>query len=291
MKKSYLLATACNEKYENFLVGHWLKSLRENVNLGLLDILVLDFGLTQKVRDQLLAENVILKTVKSFDGHINTLRFMELADYLSENPGYEQVILCDSGDIIFQRDISEVFQVHQDKIKGVCEEISPNMDLLINDRNMLNASKVRKALKGKRLVNAGFVVYPVKTFLDLVDEMKKLIRDKSCWGVDMVALNYFIYQIYQNGFAELPLIYNFIPTTTTKKYFIKEGKFFLGNGELIAVVHNAGGKSFLRPIRNFGYGKEFNKPRRFVIYALRSFYVAVTTMRSVTRFLKIPNRS
>jgi len=31
--KKCLIATACNQKYENFLINDWLKSLKENVDL------------------------------------------------------------------------------------------------------------------------------------------------------------------------------------------------------------------------------------------------------------------
>lgn len=50
MNKSYLIATACNQKCEEFLLDHWLKSLKENVNLSNIDILVIDFGLSEKLR-------------------------------------------------------------------------------------------------------------------------------------------------------------------------------------------------------------------------------------------------
>ncbi|MFN4224624.1 MAG: hypothetical protein ACK4E1_07490, partial [Fervidobacterium nodosum] len=273
--KKYLIATACNQKYEDFLINHWLNSLKENVKLDEIDILIIDYGLTEKTVQELKKNNVNVKQAESISqeekifsfahGSINNLRFLELKKYLEENNKYEQVILCDSGDIIFQTDISQLFQMFPEKIKGVYEDISPNMDVLVNDKNVANAKEIKESLKGKNLINVGFVVYPTTKFKMIVDEIFKLIKDKSAWGIETVLINYVIYTKFPQDFYELPNIYNFIPTTSTKKYKVKNGKFYIEDGTLIPVVHNAGGKNVWRPIRNFGYGNEFNQPRTTVI--------------------------
>lgn len=276
MNKSYLIATACNQKCEEFLLDHWLKSLKENVNLSNIDILVIDFGLSEKAKDELEKEKVILHRAESTEGHINNLRFYELRNYLIKQPHYEQIILCDSADLIFQADIYEVFEIHKEKIKGVCEEISPNMELVVNERNVRNSLEIKAFLKNKRLINAGFVVYPSQKFIDLSEKMFDLIIDKKAWGVDMVVLNYLI---YHDDFFELPEIYNFIPTTSTKRYFVRKGRFYLTDGTLIRVVHNAGSKNILRPIKNFGYGEDCNKPRILLPHILRFFYATLKLLR------------
>jgi len=281
MSKSYLIATACNQKYEDFLINHWLKSLKENVDLSNIDILVIDYGLSDDAKKKLESENVILHQVENKEGHINNLRFVELRNYLLKQSNYEQVVLCDSGDIIFQSDISQIFKMQPEKIKGVCEEISPNMDIVLNDKNVRGANEIKTFLKGKKLINAGFIVYPTRKFNDIVQKMFDRITDKSAWGIDMVLLNYFI---YQEDFFELPVIYNFIPTTSTQKYFVKDGKFYLKDGTLIPVVHNAGGKNIWRSIRNFGYGQEYNKPKIFIAILLRGFYLTLKFIRNVKSF-------
>ncbi|MGC8821242.1 MAG: glycosyltransferase [Fervidobacterium sp.] len=275
VSKKYLIATACNEKYEKFLINHWLRSLEENVNLSNIDILVLDFGLSENTSTELEKHGVLIIKVEKLDGHINNIRFRELKDFLLKSSKYKQVILCDSGDIIFQADISRIFEIEQSKVKGVIEQISPNMDIVVSDK-VQNSSEIKKFLKGKKLVNAGFVVYPTEVFTNIVEDMFKLIKDPYAWGVDMVLLNYFIYQI---GFHSLPVIYNFIPTTATEKYLIRDGKFYLSDGTIIPVVHNAGGKRFLRPIKNFGYGQGYNQPRQLVISILRTFYKTLSYIR------------
>jgi len=276
MGKKYLIATACNKKYEEFLINHWLKSLKENVNLAEIDILVLDYGLTENAKNILKENSVIVETATEFDGIVNNLRFKELKKYLEANTEYEQLVLCDSGDIIFQSDISHLFQIEKDKIRAVCEEISPNMDILIDNNKAKNASEIKNFLRGKKLINVGFCVYPSEKFIDIVNKMFEFVIDPYAWGLETILLNYFAYKY---GFYELPTIYNFIPTTSTKKYFVKDGKFYLKDGTIIPVVHNAGGKKFLRPIRNFGYGKEYNQTRCLIVYLLRIFYKTLSFFR------------
>lgn len=283
MSKRYLIATSCDQKYENFLINHWLRSLKENSNLVDTDVLVMDFGLSDNAKAKLEAESIVLHRVESRNGHINNLRFLELRNYLNNKTNYEQVLLCDSGDMIFQSDISNVFKIYPEKIKGVCEEISPNMEIIVNDRNVRSSHEIQTFLKGKKLINAGFVVYPRVKFDEIVQKMFELVIDMNAWGVDMVLLNYIIYKHYADDFYELPLIYNFIPTTSTKKYIVKNGKFYLIDGTLILVVHNAGGKNFLRPIKNFGYGEGYNKPRVFIPQLLRIFYRTLKLARDKLR--------
>lgn len=295
-EKKYLIATACNQKYENFLINHWLKSLKENVKLDEIDIHIIDYGLTERAVQELRKNNVGVKQAQSASpeekifsfahGFINNLRFLELKNYLEENDKYEQVILCDSGDIIFQTDISHLFQIFPEKIKGVYEDISPNMDILVNDKNVVNSEEIKDYLKGKKFINAGFVVYPTAKFKIIVDEIFKLIKDKSAWGIDMVLINYVIYTKFSQDFHELPNIYNFIPTTSTKKYKVKNGTFYLEDGTLIPVVHNAGGKNVWRPIRNFGYGSNYNQPRIIIIWLLRTFYRTLKIVRKIKSFFK-----
>jgi len=248
-----------------------------------IDILVMDYGLSMDACNVLRKEGVILRKAIHIDGHINNMRFFELSDFLKSNPQYTQVILCDSGDIIFQSDISMLFERESDKIRGVCEDISQNMDVLISNKIIVNATEIRNFLRNKKLINAGFVVYPSKTFIEIYSNMFKIIKDKNAWGVDMLLLNYFA---YKKGFYELHQKYNFIPTTSSLKYVIKDGKFYLSDGEIIPVVHNAGGKKMWRPIDDFGYGDGHNVPRPMVIFLLRTFYRSLSLFRKFVRIFE-----
>jgi hypothetical protein len=275
--KKYLVATACDQKYEDFLLNHWYKSLKENVNLSQTDVLIMDWGLTESAKKKF--EGALISPSKhKNEGFINTLRFMDLYDFLKDNPKYEQVILCDGGDIIFQSDISPLFELKSSSVKGVTEAISPNMEILITNRKVRNADKIVSFLKDKKPINAGFVVYPSNTFLQLVEGMFDLTLDKKAWGIDMVLLNYLVYKYHD--FYELDSKYNFIPTTAKRKFYIKGSVFYLEDGEIIPVVHNAGNKDFFRSIRNFGYGPGHNNDKKMMRAILRTFYKAISLFRT-----------
>ncbi|MEN3041698.1 MAG: hypothetical protein ABDH59_00075 [Fervidobacterium sp.] len=276
--KSYLIATACNKKYENFLYNHWLKSLRENVELSNIDLLIIDYGLSENIRKKILEEGFLIYEASNRKGLINNNRFIELRDFLLGKK-YDQVLICDSGDIIFQSDISHLFEFCNSRIRGCYEEISPHMDMLIAEADInYDITKIKDFMKKNKnmLINVGFLIFPYDLYIEIVNSMEKMIKNPDKWGLETILLNYLI---KKEQFCEISTIYNFIPTTSTKKYFVKDGKFYFEDGTLIPVVHNAGGNKFLRPIRNFGYGKEYNKEKKFIIFLLRNFYKFLSFFR------------
>ena len=273
--KKYLIATACNEKYEDFLLNHWYRSLKENVNLSETDVLIIDWGLSDSIKKKFDGA-LIFESKHKNEGLINNLRFMDLYDFLTNNPQYEQVALCDGGDIIFQSDISPLFTLEPSMVRGVTEKISPNMEILITNRKVRNADKIVNFFKDKNLINVGFVIYPSKVFIRITERMFDLTLDKNAWGVDTILPNYLI---YKSGFYEIDSKYNFIPTTSKRKFYIKNSTFYLANGEIIPIVHNAGNKNFFRSIRNFGYGPGHNKTKKVVMSVLRAFYGALSFLR------------
>ena len=277
--KRYLIATACNKKYEEFLLNHWFRSLKDNVDLSEIDVLIMDYGLSEDIVQKLSEQGAIVRKANRVDGHINNTRFLELVDFLKENPAYEQVILCDSGDMIFQDDISQLFKESPTKIRAVTEELSPNMDMVINEKNVEGAEDIKRKLWKKQLINAGFVVYPHKTYIDFVEKMFSKAKDMYAWGVDMLLLNYYAYEY---GFSKLHVTYNFIPTTAKVKYVIEDGVFYIIDHRKkikVHVVHNAGAHKAFRPILNFGYGKDRNIPRPLTIFVLRLFYISLSGLR------------
>lgn len=273
--KKYLIATACDRKYEDFLLNHWYKSLKENVNLSQTDVLIMDWGLSESIKEKL-KDVIILNAKYKNEGLINNMRFMDLHDFLKENPQYEQVALCDGGDIIFQSDISDLFELKPSLVRGVTEEISPNMDILITNRKVKNAEKIVNFLKNKKLINVGFVVYPSNIFIKITEKMFDLMLNKNAWGIDTIVPNYFMYTF---GFHEIDSKCNFIPTTAKRGFYIKDSVFYLENGEIIPVVHNAGNKDSFRTIRNFGYGSGHNKDKKLIRSALRVFYKTLSFLR------------
>jgi lipopolysaccharide biosynthesis glycosyltransferase len=250
-----VIITTSDEKYGHFLIDHWLKSLLDNVNTKNLDIVVLDYGLSQEQIRILKEKKVIVyKCVR--DGFPNSTKFRDMKRFL-EKRKYDQVLTCDGGDIIFQDDISPIFKNKSGSFRAVYEKIRVPFEVLIErnfDRN--EGSKIHDLLGGKKLVNAGLIIGPRKKFIELCYFCDQLMKNKS-YGPDQIAINYFL--LNGQKLDALDQKYNFIILFNHQNFYIKDGIFYLKNGKKIPIVHNAGWKPFLRPINNFGYGPDRNK--------------------------------
>lgn len=280
MGGEYLILTASNERIEQFLIEHWLRSLVENVRLSNVDVVVLDFGLTSSAVRKLSDKGVLVVEAARREGLVNNLRLLAARDLLvKRSHEYRQILMCDGGDLIFQADISEVFETCPDRFRAVRERISPNMDLLVKQEDVrVDISEVRRVVTKKPLFNVGFMVSPVDVFVRIVDELESLVLNWNRWGLETVLLNYLVER--SGLLCELDAGYNFIPVTAVEHYWVEESKFWFRDRQLIPVVHNAGGSRLLRPIRDFGYGTGRNKPRKLMVYLLRNFYRFISTRRT-----------
>ncbi|KAF2957037.1 hypothetical protein [Marinitoga sp. 38H-ov] len=266
-----LIVTACNEKYEKFLYNDWYMSLKNNVNLYNIDILIIDFGLSENIINKLKKEkNIIIKKANT-KGNIVNARFFELYKFLTENVNYKNILSCDSGDIIFQNDISKILNSEIINFMAVCEDIKPPMDIILNNDNISNDLKkdIKDLLENKKMINAGVIFGNRESFISLLEFIINNIRDLNVWGLDQLLINYYLYKY---GFKELDDEYNFIPTTHISSFDIKDGKIYKSNGELVSIVHNAGGKSFFRPLKNFGYKNNKIRLNKTLVKSLRFVY-------------------
>ena len=265
MKKN-VIVTCANGKIGDFVVDHWLKSLKDNVNLKNIDIVVIDYGVTNSTKNKLKKEKVIIfEGIKKY--HIVNKRFFDLGRYLSEN-SYDQVLFIDGGDTIFQEDISHLF--NQDK--KIFRVVPLGMEVLFFQWFLLNnfeegiKNKIWQVVKNKPVINAGVIFGPSDKFIILTDLMKKLIKNKNSFGPDQIILNYYLYK--NKNFKLINNKYNFMMATEEKGFLVKKGIFYKPTGEKIAIVHNAGQMDITRPIKNFGYGRDFNQIKH-LIYNLK----------------------
>lgn len=264
-----VIITCANEKTSSFLINHWLKSLRDNVDLKNIDVAVIDYGFSEKQK-RLLVKNkvVVVKGTRKY--HIVNKRFFDAGDFLKKNR-YDQVLFVDGGDVIFQEDVSKMFA----KDKNTFRVVPLGMEVLFFEWFIFNnfeegiKEKIWGVVKNKPVINAGVIFSPAVKFIDLCDFMKKLIKNKSAFGPDQIVLNYYL---YQKGFKFINNKYNFMMSTEEKGFLIKKGVFYKTNGEKIAIVHNAGQIDLTRPIKNFGYGKEFNQIKRLVYNLKKTQY-------------------
>jgi hypothetical protein len=257
-----VIITCSDSKCGDFLVNHWLKSLKDNVDLRNIDIAIISYGLKKKHKTALKKENVLIFEGK-YDGKIVNVRFRDTAHFLATK-NYDQVLFADGGDIIFQTDISCLFEKNKNKIRISYEETKVpywKYSLLHKDKfKQSDLKKMYPTMNKKPTVNAGVIIAPAKEFSKICRKCFNLIKDKSKWGSDQLALNYLI---YKEGFTPLDSKYNFNIWCVEKEFYVSKGKFFLKNGELIPIVHNAGRSDLFRPIENFGYGRKYNKIKPF----------------------------
>ncbi|MEK7097088.1 MAG: hypothetical protein AAB859_02105 [Patescibacteria group bacterium] len=264
-----VIITCSNEKSGDFLINHWLKSLKENVNLKNIDVVIIDYGLSKLQKTFLLNEKIIL-----FEGmnkyHIVNKRFFDAEKFLSKNK-YDQVLFIDGGDIIFQDEITSVFN----KDKNTFRVVPLGMEVLFFEWFIFDnfekkiKEKIWKVVKNKPVINAGVIFAPYQKFVSLCLLMKKLIKNKESFGPDQITLNYFL---YQDGFKFIDNKYNYMMSTEEKRFVVKKGIFYKPTGEKIVIVHNSGQMDFFRPINNFGYGKEYNQINHMIYNVKKTQY-------------------
>ena len=96
--KPHAIITASDARCGDFLVTHWLGSLRENVDLERADVGVRDFGLTARQRSALGGVRVVPARC---EGKAKVSRYAETTRFL-EKHDYDQVLAVDCGDLIFE---------------------------------------------------------------------------------------------------------------------------------------------------------------------------------------------
>ncbi len=267
--KKHSIITATDKKYGDFLIEEWLTSIRENVNLSNIDVAVIDYGLSVAQRYWLQRHGV--KTLRGErDGHVAVIRYREISGLLSEYP-YDQVLVCDSGDLIIQSDISHLFESDKGTFRAVCEDAKPAFAIFLKKEyfSKSDKKKITECFLRNEMINAGFILGPREKMKWLCDMCNKTIRIKNKFGPDQLVVNY---ALHTRGFKRLDKGYNFVIATSREDVTLENGKFFFPHGEPIPVVHNAGNLRFLRPVGDFGYGKGHNVLRKEVYAALKAFH-------------------
>lgn len=268
MKASNVIFGATDLKYGDFTIKHWLKSLEENCNLSRTDVVILDYGMGKEQLAELKKTKAKVLKCKR-DGMVTNIRFRDMAEYLRKHK-YSQVLTTDAGDIIFQTDISTMFNKFKEEFRVVTEDYFMPFDRVFTIGNFSFSTEktIRKALKGKKMINCGVVFAPSGKFVKLCEEMDRMLLKKTGFGPDQIVSNFVM---YRDGFKDIGKDYNFVLTSCESSFEIKDGKFHYPDGRLIPIVHNAGGTRYLRPVKNFGYGPEYNQLKYYTYKVFRKF--------------------
>ncbi|MEX2306461.1 MAG: hypothetical protein WD738_02650 [Pirellulales bacterium] len=260
MTQRHAIITASDANCEDFLADHWLKSLFANVTLTNIDIIVIDYGLSDKRRSEL--DNLgVRRHIGVKDRDPVNARFRDMATIL-EDSDYDQILSTDCGDLIFQADVSHLFEEDTDTFRAACEEDAiPLYDVFIS-RGNFSPDRYREIagfLRQKPLINVGVFLGPAAKMRDLWRQFQPLCRKIETWGTDQFLINHLF---YCHGFRRLDEKFNFVIVSTRTPFTVRNGTFYDANGEIIPIVHNAGRYNAFRTIRRFGYGPGRNIPKR-----------------------------
>lgn len=266
-KHPFVVYTASDQKYGDFLIDHWYRSLRENVDLSRTDVRVLDYGLSTAQRYYLEHEGAsVIRCVK--DGHVTVIRFRDLARDL-RTQGYSQVMAVDGGDVVFQGDVAPLFELRPDRFRAVPEDLNSGFDLFLREEYFTRPTiaAIRRSTALRPQINAGLLVGPRDQFLALCDQVGWQVLDPTVFGPDQLVVNQVL---NDRGYVPLPGWWNFVVATSRTQFIIEDGRFLTKEDHrVIPVVHNAGNWKFLRPIRDFGYGPGHNQVKAEVLSTLK----------------------
>jgi hypothetical protein len=268
--KKHVIFTASDARFGGFFLRHWLTSLQDHVDLSDVDVVVLDYGMTDGQRGEAAARGVICHpSVK--DWHVTNARYRDMAAVL-ESADYDQVMQADGGDIIFQADIRHLFDEHTDSFRGVCHEMEVPFHEAIMSRGDFAPETYRRIaefLHDKPTINGGLVMGPAAKMKQIWSRWQEHTQNFSRFGIDQFLINFIF---HKDGYVELDPKYNYSIIARTSDYSVRDGVFYDAQGEAIPIVHNSGIYEATRPIRNFGYGPEYNKRRIMVPLVLRTGY-------------------
>jgi hypothetical protein len=265
---THVIVTCSDSRYGDFLVRHWGRSLKTNVDLRDIDVVVLDYGLTSAQRKGVEALGFQIRSGKR-DGHVVNVRFRDTREWLKKS-SYDQVLMIDGGDIIFQSDIRHLFERDKQQFRAACEDLLvPAFAQYISTEDFEPAvyQEIYSFLERRPLINCGLVLGPREKMIELCDVCCDKAMSLQRAGVDQMVTNY---HLYRQGFVALAPRYNFVLISTRSKYKMWDGQFLDTEGRLIPVVHNAGMGT--RLFRDFGLGSSCNRRDR-VVAAVRAAWL------------------
>lgn len=286
--KPFVIYTASDKKFGDFVVDHWFRSLRECVDLSRIDVRVLDFGLSPAQRSHLENDGVgIRRCVR--DGHVAVIRFRELALDLADS-AYEQVLAVDGGDVVFQADIAPLFLENQDRFRAVEEDLKSGFEIFLKEECFSRESirEIHRVTDARPQINAGFLLGPRDPFLDLCGEIDRMVLNKSDFGPDQVVVNKVL---HETDFVPLPRGCNFVLATAQEGFLVENGFFYsMATLGKIPVVHNAGNWKFFRPVDDFGYGPGMNRIKPDILSTLQFLHQSsdrlLTARNRIRRFAR-----
>jgi hypothetical protein len=275
-----ILYTHCNAGAGDILIHHWLRSAKLHIDLTHIDIVVIDFGLTEHQREQLSEEGVQLWPARA-DGRTPNIQYREIASYLATRPDVDQVVYSDCGDLIFQADITPILQHHTTMMKAVLEPefnvALHGMTLGFGDVRPERLAEIRATIGEQPTANCGIVIGPRDRMMAIWDTYQLFCHGTELHGTDQLIINYIL---RRDGFIELDRTWNYVTFINGRRFYYDADGFLCDQAERISVVHNAGRYNSVRTITDFGYRSGRIKPRGYT-ESIRLFYRALDWLHRI----------
>lgn len=258
-EKNTAIITYVDNNYELNLQRDFLNTLRHVANYKG-KVIILDYGISEDVRRNIEEDhNVdVIKFEKEYP--VFSLRNKHIPLVISELPDHIlNIMVIDGGDIWFQSQIEDIFAITCNKLGYVEETIKFGKNewtkRCLDVLDEVEQERVLKKVRGKFVKNSGMLAGP----RELVAELLRDVYIDMCkagrefFGVDQIYFNYELCGKFQKKSKRISDIYNYVLVTHQNEYKIIGKRFYKDSGEMISVVHNAGGKW---RVINKNYNKE-----------------------------------
>jgi hypothetical protein len=206
------------------------------------------------------------------DGRMSNVQYRHLAEFLREHPHYDQVAYSDCGDLVFQADISALFEPMGSTFKAVLEPDFNfglhRLTLGLRDFRPEKVAALERELGRHPTANCGFLIGPAAEMAEIWTAYTAMCRGVDAHGTDQLLINYIM---RRKGFEEQPRRYNYVVFLNSEYFFYDADRFLRDRDGIVPVVHNAGRYDIVRTIANFGYRQGRIKPWIYP-FAIRCFY-------------------
>lgn len=273
-EKETAIITYVDKNNEENMKEDFLKSLFEIARYEGY-VFILDYGMSGDTGKEIEKKYPvkIFKRVKQIDIFVD--RYKDISEVIDLLPKSVTIIATmDGGDIWFQKGIDEMFDNTGESIKTVVENRIWDEDewslKCIDSLDMSDKRRVLDVLSKTSVRNSGVIVGNRELMRNVLKEVYKDIVycGYSFFGIDQIFVNYEIAKLNSERRRALEDRFNYVLVSNKGDFELKDNIVFKKNGELIVVVHNAGGnwRVLDRPFSN-----KWSNPEQYKIEIVTRF--------------------
>jgi len=231
-----LVITSINEQHENKLINDFLPTLLFFFNGK---IAIIDYGLSKEAFKYLNKfDNIIIKKFEATEQIVN-IRFKHVPIFLNQLDA-KNVMMIDSGDVWFQDNFEEVFDLCNN-LFGCVENNDLGCKNWIRKIGIILPEKYKKIFEfsvSKPILEAGMICGTKEKVINITQKTYEMIKEINLdkFGIDMIALNILVRK-NTIPFKSLSSTYNYNisshPSTILKNEFV-----CTESGKKIKIAHN-----------------------------------------------------